>query len=224
MLDFRLYAITDERFHPGRKLLDVMEEALQGGADIIQLRDKTATKRELLHKARALRKLTRRYGALLIINDHVDIALAADADGVHLGQDDLPLAEARSILGSDKIIGISTHNIEQAREAERGGADYIGVGPVFPTQTKADVTDPVTVKYVREAAAEIRIPFVAIGGIKLHNVEEVLAAGARRICAVSEIVGSSHVKETCEQFLKMMDRYKEASVHAHSSERGVDGA
>jgi thiamine-phosphate pyrophosphorylase len=214
MIDFRLYAITDERFHPGRGLLEVMEEALKGGAEIIQLRDKTATKRELLAKAKALRELTRAYGALFIVNDHLDAALAVDADGVHLGQDDLPLAEARKILGKDKIIGISTHNIAQAREAERGGADYIGVGPVFPTRTKADVTDPVTVSYVRQAAAEIRIPFVAIGGIKLHNVDEVLAAGATRICAVSEIVGSADVKRTCEMFLQKINAYRRGEADA----------
>lgn len=214
MVDFRLYAITDERFHPGRDLLAVMEESLLGGADVIQLRDKTGSKRDILRKAKALRSLTRKYGALFIVNDHIDIALAADADGVHLGQDDLPLAEARNILGPGKIIGISTHSIEQAREAERGGADYIGVGPVFPTRTKADVTDSVSVSYVRQASAEIRIPFVAIGGIKLHNVDEVLAAGATRICAVSEIVGSADVKGTCETFMQKILAFR-GGAHAH---------
>lgn len=214
MVDFRLYAITDERFHPGREMLAVMEEALQGGVDCIQLRDKTSSKREIFRKAKALRALTRRYDALFIVNDHLDIALAADADGVHLGQDDLPLAEARKLM-KDKVIGISTHSIEQARAAERGGADYIGVGPVFATQTKADVVPPVTVEYVRQAAAEIRIPFVAIGGIKLHNVGEVLAAGATRICAVSEIVGSADVKGTCRRFMQIMDSYKRGESVAH---------
>jgi thiamine-phosphate pyrophosphorylase len=202
----RLYAITDERLHPGRDLIAVMEEALQGGAGIVQLRDKTGSKREILGKAKALRSLTRRYGALFIVNDHIDIALAADADGVHLGQDDLPLPEARKIMGS-RIVGISTHSIEQAKEAERGGADYIGVGPVFPTRTKPDAA-AVTVSLVRQAAREIRIPFFAIGGIKLDNADEVLAAGAKRICAVSEIVGSADVRGTCEAFLRMMDAYK----------------
>jgi len=207
MVNFRLYAITDERFHPGRDMLEVMEEALQGGADCIQLRDKSSSKKEILRKAKALRELTRRYGALFIVNDHIDVALASDADGVHLGQDDLPLVEARKLM-KDKVIGISTHSIEQAREAERNGADYIGVGPVFATQTKADVVPPVTLSYVRQVAAEIRIPFVAIGGIKLHNVEEVLAAGATRICAVSEIVGSPDVRKTCEEFIRKINRYR----------------
>ncbi|MCR2803866.1 thiamine phosphate synthase [Paenibacillus soyae] len=205
MKDFKLYAITGEVFHPGRELVEVMEEAILGGADIIQLRDKTSGREELLAKARALRELTRQYNVTFIVNDHIDIALEADADGIHLGQGDLPLVEARKRVG-DKIIGISTHAIEEALLAEQQGADYIGVGPVFPTATKADVVDPVTVAYVHQVAERIRIPFVAIGGIKLHNVDEVIAAGATRICAVSEIVGSPDVKGTCEAFLKKLNR------------------
>lgn len=199
MNDFTLYTITGEQFHPGRSQTEVIEEAIRGGSDIIQLRDKTNPKRTVLRKAEELRELTRRYGVTFIVNDHIDIALAVDADGIHLGQDDLPLAAARRIMG-DKIIGISTHAIEEAREAQREGADYIGVGPVFATKSKVDVVDPVTTTYVRQVAAEITIPWVAIGGIKLHNVGEVLQAGARRICAISEIVGSSDVQGTCEAF------------------------
>lgn len=205
MRDFKLYVITDERFHPGRSLIDVIEEAIIGGADIIQLRDKTSSKLEVLRKARALRRLTKKYDVPFIVNDHIDVAMAARADGVHLGQDDLPLEEARKILGQEKIIGISTHSIEQAKAAEKGGADYIGVGPVFPTGTKADVVDPVTTQYVKEAAEQINIPFVAIGGIKLHNVDQVLEAGGRRVCAVSEIVGASDVKSVCRQFLEKIE-------------------
>lgn len=199
MRDFRLYAITGEQFHPGRDMIEVMEEAILGGVDIIQLRDKTSEKRELLRKAKALRELTLKHDVTFIVNDHIDIAMEVDADGIHLGQEDLPLAEARKIVGS-KIIGISTHALEEALLAERQGADYIGVGPVFPTATKADVVAPVTVSYVREVARTIKIPFVAIGGIKLRNVDEVIEAGATRICAVSEIVGSTDVKGTCEAF------------------------
>jgi thiamine-phosphate pyrophosphorylase len=190
--DFHLYVITGEAYHPGRDLVEVMEEAILGGADIVQLRDKTGTKREVLQKARALRELTRRYGVT-----------------VHLGQDDLPLPEARRILGDGKIIGVSTHAIEEARRAAAEGADYIGVGPVFPTNTKANAV-PVTTAYVRQVAAEIRIPFVAIGGITLQNVEQVLEAGARRICAVSAIVGSADVRGTCQAFRRLIERYREA--------------
>ncbi len=207
MLAFRLYVITGEEFHPGRELVAVMEEAIVGGADIVQLRDKNSSKRELLRKAQALRELTRKHQVPFIVNDHIDIALAVDADGIHLGQDDLPLREARKLVGN-KIIGISTHAIEEARLAEAEGADYIGVGPVFPTKSKVDVVDPVTTDYVRQVAAEIRIPFVAIGGIKLHNVDEVLAAGASRICAISEIVGSANVSDTCRELLARIENYR----------------
>ncbi len=129
--------------------------------------------------------------------------MEVDADGIHLGQDDLPIIEARKIVGN-KIIGISTHALHEAQLAERQGADYIGVGPVFRTATKADVVDPVSVSYVREVAQTIKIPFVAIGGIKLHNVDEVIAAGATRICAISEIVGSSDIRGTCAAFLSKL--------------------
>jgi thiamine-phosphate pyrophosphorylase len=200
MNPFKLYAITGEEFHPGKPMIEVMEEAIKGGCDIIQLRDKKSPRREVLAKAKALRELTLRYGITFIVNDYIDIALAVDADGIHLGQDDLPLADARKIVGG-KIIGISTHTIEEARQAERDGADYIGVGPVFPTKSKEDVVAPVTTSYVRQVAAEIAIPFVAIGGIKLHNVDQVLEAGARRICAISEIVGSPDIQGTCRSFL-----------------------
>lgn len=204
MKDFKLYAITGEQFHPGRPMLEVMEQAILGGCDIIQLRDKKSAKRDVLEKAIALRELTKRHGVTFIVNDHIDIALAVDADGIHLGQDDLPLADARKIVGN-KMIGISTHAIEEARQAELDGADYIGVGPVFPTKSKEDVVAPVTTAYVRQVAQEIRIPFVAIGGIKLHNVDQVLEAGATRICAISEIVGSSDIQATCRSFLAKID-------------------
>ncbi|WP_026674723.1 thiamine phosphate synthase [Alkalihalobacterium bogoriense] len=210
MREFTLYAITGEQFHPGRKMIDVMEEAILGGADIIQLRDKKSSKREVLQKAKELRALTKKHDVLFIVNDHIDVALAVDADGIHIGQDDLPLEEARKIVGPTKIIGISTHAIEEAREAQQNGADYIGVGPVFETKSKEDVVDPVTTQYVTQVAQEITIPFVAIGGIKLHNVDQVLQAGATRICAISEIVGADDVKGVCETFIEKIKGEKQS--------------
>lgn len=205
MIDFRLYAITGEEFHKGRDLIQVMEEAILGGVDIIQLRDKYSSKKEVLKKAKLLKELTQKYDIPLIINDHIDVALAVNADGIHIGQDDLPLEEARKIIGKNKIIGISTHEIEEAREAQKNGADYIGVGPIFPTKSKVDVVDPVTTKYIEEVVKEITIPFVAIGGIKLHNVDQVLDAGATRICAISEIVGNEDVTRACQSFIKKIE-------------------
>ncbi|MDF2723900.1 MAG: thiE, partial [Paenibacillus sp.] len=190
MLQFRLYAITGEVFHPGRSLVEVMEEAILGGADIVQFRDKTSGSDELLRKAKALRELTRKHGVPFIVNDHVELALEVDADGIHLGQDDMTITEARRRVGA-KIIGISTHAIQEALLAEQQGADYIGAGPVYATKTKADVVSPVGLEYIREVADKISIPFVAIGGIKLGNVSDVIRAGATRVCAVSEIVGSA---------------------------------
>lgn len=207
MRDFSLYVITGEQFHPGRHYLEVMEEAILGGADMVQLREKKKSKRELLNMARELKALCARYDVPLIINDHVDLVLAVDADGVHLGQDDLPLEEARKILGPNKIIGISTHKLEEAKRAQEGGADYIGVGPIFPTNTKEDVVPPVGLEYIRQVVEEISIPFVAIGGIKLHNVDQVLAAGAKRICVVSGIVGAENVRETARAFAEKVAQY-----------------
>jgi len=205
-LDFKLYVITGENYHPGRDMLEVMEAALRGGADIVQLRDKTSPKRELIEKAKRLKELTAKYGVPLIVNDHPDVALAADADGVHLGQDDLPIEAARELLGPRRIIGISTHRIEQARAAERAGADYIGVGPVYPTGTKPG-RQAVTTAYVAQAAVEIRIPFVAIGGITESNAEEVLRAGARRLCAVSAIVGHADPESVCRNLLEKINAW-----------------
>ncbi|WP_338130419.1 thiamine phosphate synthase [Cohnella ginsengisoli] len=156
--DCKLYVITGEQYHPGRPLAEVIEAAIAGGADIVQLRDKNGSPAERLAKAKSLRALTRRHGVLFIVNDDAELALAADADGVHLGQDDMPLAEARRLLGSGMLIGISTHELSQALEAERAGADYVGVGPVYPTPTKPG-RQGVTTAYVSEAAERLRIPF-----------------------------------------------------------------
>lgn len=206
MKDFRLYAITGEEFHPGRDLVEVMEEAIKGGVDIIQLRDKNSSKKVIYEKAKKLRQLTSKYGVTFIVNDHIDVALAVDADGIHIGQDDLPIEEARKIVGN-KIIGLSTHAVEEALQAEKSGADYIGVGPIFPTKSKVDVVDPVTTQYIKDViSAKLSIPFVAIGGIKLHNVDQVLESGATRICAISEIVGSKDVSGTCEAFINKINK------------------
>lgn len=212
--NFQLYVITAGGCHPGRPLVEVMEETLKGGAGMLQLRNKTGSRQEVLQEAKELRELTRAYHVPFIINDYPDIALEVDADGVHLGQDDLAIEEARKLLGDGKIIGISTHSLEQGLAAERAGADYIGIGPVFPTNTKPGRA-AVTTSYVAEAARHIRIPFVAIGGIALGNVSEVLSAGARKICAVSAIVGSENPAGTCRSFLAAI-RSAEAGGHAIS--------
>jgi thiamine-phosphate pyrophosphorylase len=159
--------------------------ALKAGIKFIQYRDKDRTRREIYYEAVRLRELTRSFDAVLIINDHADIALAVDADGVHLGQDDLPLKEARGIMGG-RIIGISTHGLAQAREAQSGGADYIGFGPVFDTLTK-DAGSPKGIDNLRLITQNITVPVVAIGGINGGNLRQVMDAGAAAAAVASAI-------------------------------------
>jgi thiamine-phosphate pyrophosphorylase len=204
----RLYLVTDQELSIDRPTVEVAESALKGGVDIVQLREYSLADRELLEMAKHLRKLTDAHHALLIVNNRPDIALLADADGVHLGQDDLSAGEARKILGDGKLIGISTHNMDQARWAVQDGADYIGVGPVYPTQTKKNVVAPVTLKYVREVVeAGFLIPFFAIGGVKLHNLDEVMAAGARRVAVVTGLVAAANVEKVAADFKEKLAKY-----------------
>jgi len=188
-----LYALTDDALSLGRPVLDVAKALLGAGIRILQYREKDKKAGRMLEECRALRELTRAAGACLIVNDQVDIALLCEADGVHVGQDDLPVPEVRRLVGPDMIIGLSTHSPEQARAAEAAGADYIGVGPIYPTQTKKDVCAPVTLDYLDWVVANSPLPFVAIGGIKRHNIADVVAHGARCCALVSELVGAPDI-------------------------------
>lgn len=203
MKDFRLYVIIDSKSANGRDPVAVASEAVEGGADVIQLREKDIPAREIMALGRAIRKAIAGTGALFIINDRPDIAAASGADGVHLGQDDLPPEEARAILGKGKIIGISTHSLEQALAAEKAGADYVGVGPVFATPTKPDYV-PVGTGLVREVSKTIKIPFVAIGGIDAGNIGQVLDAGARRIAVVRAVCGAGDVRNAAKSLKEIL--------------------
>ncbi len=172
--------------------------AVRAGARWIQYRDKEKTRREIYFEALKLRELTRETGAAFVVNDHTDIALAVDADGVHLGQDDLPIKEARSLMGN-RIIGISTHSVSEALEAEAAGADYIGFGPVFITTTK-DAGTPKGVEMLAEITRRVRIPVVAIGGITLENLARVRAAGADAVAVASAILKGA-VDENVRAFM-----------------------
>lgn len=183
-----LYCITAERFSKGRDNLSVVRDMLAGGAKVIQYREKDMPMQKQYAQCLRLREMTREAGALLIIDDHADLAMAVEADGIHVGQTDLPIEAVRALVGKDMIIGLSTHDIGQAKDAAARGADYIGVGPIFETHTKADVSAPVGFAYLDDVAAGIRLPFVAIGGIKRHNLPEVLAHGASCAALVTEIV------------------------------------
>lgn len=191
--DVRLYWLVDP--DTCCKALDWMvAEAVAGGVGMIQLRDKASSDRDLLALARDLRQWTRAAGALFIINDRPDLARLVQADGVHVGQDDLPVKEARRIVGPDALIGVSTHTIEQARAAVAAGADYLGVGPVFPSKTKAFAAFP-GIEFVRQATAEIRLPAFCIGGIGCGNLDQVLEAGGTRV-AVSAAISSDREPRT----------------------------
>lgn len=171
------------RFTP----LEAARAAIEGGADMIQLREKSMADRELLRLAQQIRQITRQRHRLFIVNDRPDIARLVDADGVHVGQDDLPIAAAREIVGEGKIVGASTHCIAQARQAQVEGAEYIGVGPVFPTDTKG-YTQGVGLAYVERVAREIDIPFLAIGSIRLDRLDAVIEAGARAVAVCAAVV------------------------------------
>jgi thiamine-phosphate pyrophosphorylase len=170
------------------------------GVDVIQLRDRQRDDRTLIHRAKAGTEIARRHGVLFIMNDRADLALAADTDGVHVGQEELPIAVARKILGPNRLIGLSTHSIEQARAATAEGADYIGCGPVFAGRTKT-FDDYVGPKFIAQVAREITLPAFAIGGIDLDNVDQVIAAGMRRI-AVTGVVRDADDPAATVQNLK----------------------
>ena len=197
-----LYALTDSRLSRGRPLEEVADKLLSSGIHILQYREKRLPAGKMLEECRMLREMTRKANACFIVNDHIDIAMLAGADGVHIGQDDLPVEEVRRLVGPDIIIGRSTHSPEQARAA--AGADYIGVGPIFATQTKEDVVDPVGFEYLDWVVANIDLPFVAIGGIKEHNIGEVAAHGAKCCALVSELVGAPDIAEKVRKLRKAM--------------------
>lgn len=193
--NYNIYCITAEKFSRGRSNIEVVKEMLEAGIKVIQYREKYKTMKEKYNECREIRKLTQQYGALLIVNDHVDLCMMVEADGVHLGQDDWPVKEARRILQDDYIIGVTTHFSHQIQKAYEDGADYVGVGPIFQTYTKDNPMPPVGIELIKWATENSKVPFVAIGGIKEHNIKEVLDAGAKCIAMVTEIVRADDIKE-----------------------------
>ncbi|MFH1662741.1 MAG: thiamine phosphate synthase [Chloroflexota bacterium] len=195
-----LYAIIDTQYLENRRHDEVVNQMLEGGARIIQLRDKYMLKKELLPIARQLKELCTAYNALFIVNDYLDIALAVDADGLHIGQDDLPLKTARKLLPIGKIIGCSVENVSQAVAAEADGADYIAAGAIYPTQSRAKI-ETVGLDMIKAIKKSTSLPLVAIGGINLNNAEEVLAAGADSIAVISAIMQADSPKEATRQII-----------------------
>ena len=200
-----LYLILDPAVADSRSLADITSKALDAGVRLFQLRMKISETRKLYEMAAVLCPLVQKGGGTFIVNDRVDVAKAIGADGVHLGQEDLPLADARAILGPGRLIGISTHNLTQAAEAEAGGADYIGFGPVFPTETKENPDPVVGVEGLREVRALVRIPVVAIGGITAKNAGGVRAAGADGVAVVSAVLAASDPKAAIAELLRAIE-------------------
>jgi len=202
-----LYAITAENFSNGRNNIEIVKELLDAGVKILQYREKKKTKLEKLKQCEIIRQLTLNYNCFFIVNDDIDIAMSIYSDGLHLGQDDLPLLKARAIVGQNMIIGVSTHNPKQANKAVTNGADYIGVGPIFQTFTKENVIDAVSLKYLEYCVMHIKIPKVAIGGIKFSNLPEVAKFKPDNICMVTEIVSAKNIIETIHKAKKIINDY-----------------
>ena len=191
------YFITDAGLSRAGNLSDV-EQSLKANVGVVQYRNKTSDTRAFYNEAIALRKLCT--NATFLINDRLDIALACNADGVHLGQSDLPYKIARKLLGPDKIIGLTVHSLDDAIEAEKMGADYIGVAPIFATTTKTDAGSPLGIEGLKEICKHVKIPVVAIGGIDLSNVQAVINAGADSICAISAVITKQDVRAEVQKF------------------------
>lgn len=194
-IDYSLYLVTDRYFLKDISLKKAVEESILGGATFVQLREKDISSRQFYQYAKEVKEVTDYYKIPFVINDRIDIAQAVDADGVHLGQKDLPLEIARKILGKEKIIGISTGNVEQAIEAEKNGADYIGIGTVFFTGTKKDINVPIGLDRLREIASKVAIPKVAIGGINENNTKDVITSGVDGVAVISAILGKEDIRE-----------------------------
>ncbi len=203
---WRLYIITDEKASRGRSHLQVAEAAILGGADVLQLRDKEASSGRLYRVAMQLRKLTRDANIPFIVNDRLDIALAADADGVHVGQADLPASVVREIMGPGRILGVSVDTVEEALLAEKDGADYLGVGPVFEARgTKPDAGEPLGVDRIARIRRQCRLPIVAIGGIDAENAGKVRDAGADAAAVISAVVAADDIARAARRLKGILD-------------------
>jgi thiamine-phosphate pyrophosphorylase len=199
----RVYAITDRRLS-GLSHAEQVRRLAAGGIRLIQLREKEASPRDFYWQAREAVAVARELGVTLIINDRADIAMAVGADGVHLGQDDLPPEKARMLLGPDRLIGFSTHSVEQALEADGWPVDYIALGPIFPTRTKEKPDPVVGVETVRAVRARVRKPLVAIGGITLETAPEVIAAGADAVAVIADLVGAPDITARARQYVEAL--------------------
>ncbi len=202
-LDLSLYLVTDKS-DDVEKFLNTIEEAIKGGVSVVQIREKTADTLDFYNLALKVKEITQKYNVPLIINDRVDIALAIDADGVHVGQSDMPCDVTRRLIGEDKILGVSASTIDEAQKAQKDGADYIGTGAVFPTATKDDAPS-VTKDELKQVVESIDIPVVAIGGINLDNASELIDTGIAGLSVVSAIMSSDNPKKSSKELLNIFN-------------------
>ena len=207
-MNYDLYIITDQRISHGKSHLEVAEAALTGGATVIQFRDKEMEDSEAIEVCRKIYELTKKKGISFIVNDRVEVTRIVQADGVHLGQEDQSLDFARKILNQNQIIGISVDTAEQAIEAEKEGADYLGVGPIYPTATKLDAGRALGVTRLKEIKEAVSIPVIAIGGIDEDNLEEVLRAGADGVAVISAVVGAPDITQACRKLKNKIEYIK----------------
>lgn len=202
-INYKLYLVTDREVLKGKDLCTAVEEAIKGGVTFVQLREKNLTSLAFYHTAIKVKEVTDKYGIPLVINDRVDIAMAVDAAGVHVGQKDLPADAVRKLLGKDKILGVSAATIAEAKKAERDGADYIGVGAMFSTATKHD-TRAVSIELLKEIKDSVSIPVVAIGGINENNTGVLKPAGIDGIAVVSSILGNEDIRLAAQELRKLL--------------------
>jgi thiamine-phosphate pyrophosphorylase len=211
-VDWSLYLVTDRELAGTRPLADIVGAAVAGGVTVVQLRDKTASTREMIELARTLVAITRPAGVPLIVNDRLDVALAVEADGVHVGQDDMPAPIARRLIGPDKILGVTAATPQEARQAVMDGADYLGCNAVFWTPTKTDTGQPVEVEGFRSLVQAVPVPVVAIGGIKLNNAGDLIRAGAAGVAVVSAIVAAGDPHSAARALRAAVETAREKSL------------
>ncbi|MGR6836068.1 thiamine phosphate synthase [Syntrophomonas erecta] len=202
-IDYSLYLISDRSILQGRDLLAAVEASLKGGTTLVQLREKDISSREFYNLAIELKQLLQSYNIPLIINDRLDIALAVDAEGLHIGQDDLPIETARKILGPGKILGYSVSNVEEALYGEGHGADYLGAGSVYPTGSKSDAGNPIGLQELTKIRQSVSIPIVGIGGIGINNIAEVKKTGVDGVSVISAILGSQDIEGASRNLINL---------------------
>ena len=205
-IDYTLYLVTDRDILKGRDIFISVEEAINGGVTLVQLREKDISSLDFYNIALKMKLLTKKYGIPLIINDRLDIALAIDADGLHIGQEDLPIKAARKLLGKDKILGYSVFNVDDAVYGEKNGADYLGAGPIFPTGSKADAAEPIGVEVLKRITESVKIPVVGIGGIDVSNLKDIKIAGAAGASLISAILGSKDIEGAARSLFELWNK------------------